>query len=406
MTTDLRDLLVVAVATGLAMAVSAVRGRGASDGVNVVGYFGAAAGLGERVRELAACLEAADVPVTRWDVTAGAMPRGRLRRVTIAVVTAVQLESVRHRVPEVFERPTIGYFFWELETVPDEQQWGIGLVDEIWAPTEFVRSAYSAATTRPVRLVPLPIADPGPVERRRTADAFTFLVSFDHRSVMERKNPIGAVQAFRRAFPDGRARLVVKTMNAVEQPAAAAQLRAAIGADERITIVDDCLSRDEHVGLLASVDALVSLHRSEGLGLHLAEAMWLGVPVIATGYSGNLDFMDESCAVLVDHSLVPVEFGGGAYDGEAVWAEPDVDQAAEAMRVLLANPERCCDLAAAGRRRMERQPDRATAGRAMAALLEGPLSAGNGARDTPTRRWRRGRGPLATRATTSTVEDR
>ena len=124
-----------------------------------------------------------------------------------------------------------------------------------------------------------------------------------------------------------------------------------------------------------AVDCLVSLHRSEGLGLHLAEAMWLGTPTIATRYSGNLDFMDDSNSLLVDARLVPVTGGEGVYPSTAVWAEPDVDEAADAMRRLAGDPGLGAKLSAAGRSKMEAQPSMADTGRLVARLLEleGPM---------------------------------
>ncbi len=123
------------------------------------------------------------------------------------------------------------------------------------------------------------------------------------------------------------------------------------------------------MAFIAATDALVSLHRSEGLGLHLAEAMWLGTPVVATRYSGNLDLMDDECSILIDAELVPVTRGQGVYPATARWAEPDLDQAAAAMRRLVGDPAFHERLVAAGRRRMEAQPSLADTGRMIAGLL-------------------------------------
>jgi glycosyltransferase involved in cell wall biosynthesis len=348
-------------------------------GVNVVGYLGATSGLGERARELVACLRAAGIPVSEWSADADDRPPPEVRATTIAVVTAVQLASVRDRLPLPFAgaRRTIGYFFWELQQVPDEQQWGIGLVDEIWVPTTFVRDAYAAATERPVRLAPLPVAAPPPVVHAAAPlgdGEFTFLCSFDHLSVMERKNPIGAVDAFRRAFPAADpdtppVRLVVKSIHGDRRPSAVARLEAAIGDDARIEIRDEHLDAPDQLALIESADALVSLHRSEGLGLHLAEAMWLGTPVLATGYSGNLDLMDESCAALVRYELTRVEHGDDAYPDTAEWADPDLDHAVELMRRLVRDGDWREALVAAARARMAAQPSRAEAGARLAALI-------------------------------------
>jgi glycosyltransferase involved in cell wall biosynthesis len=346
-------------------------------GVNVVGYVDAASGLGERARELVACLRAAGSDVSIWPAE-GVDPPPPVRTTTIAVVTAVQLAAVRDRVPAPFERAerTIGYFFWELAEVPDEQQWGIGLVDEIWAPTEFVRDAYAAATNAPVRIARLPIAEPSvPVVNGDGVEdrPFTFLASFDHLSVMERKHPIGVIEAFRRAFPeaDTSVRLVVKSINGEQRPAAVDRLRAAVEADSRIDLREQMLGPDDQIALLAQADAFVSLHRSEGLGLHLAEAMWLGTPVIATAYSGNLDLMDDGCAALVHHTMVPVSHGDGAYPESASWADPDLDHAAVLMRRMVDDEGWRRELIAAARQRMESQPSRAEAGAALMALLGG-----------------------------------
>jgi len=356
------------------------RRRRTAPGVNVVGYLDASSGLGERARELAACLRAAGVDVTEWsvpDTAEGREPASVIRRSTIAIVTAVQLASVRERLPTPFERAdhTVGYFFWELADVPDEQQWGIGLVDEIWTPTEFVRAAYAGATDRPVRLVPIPIPRPTVAAVASPNDRpFTFLTSFDHRSVMARKHPIGVVDAFRRAFPAGDepVALVVKSMHGDERPVAVERLRAAVGTDPRITLRDELVDTAAQHQLVADADAFVSLHRSEGLGLHLAEAMWLGTPVIATGYSGNLDLMDDTCAALVDHRLVDVSDGDGAYPETSRWAEPDLDHAAALMRRMATDEPWRHGLAAAARARMAAQPSRAAAGSAISRLLARP----------------------------------
>lgn len=349
-------------------------------GVNVVGYLDSTGGLADRARELVACLRAMDVGVSEWPLPApdGRSEDHRERTVydtTVAVVTAVQMATARVQVPEAFERcrRTIGYFFWELAAVPDEQHWGIGLVDEIWTPTSFVHDAYRSATERPVRVVPVPIAPPTPSGRDRAwfgfGDEVVFLANFDYLSSMQRKNPAAAIDAFERAFPAGdeQVRLVVKSINAdscrVDRDALAAH---ALG-DPRVELRDGRLDPDDLAALIAAADVFVSLHRSEGLGLHLAEAMWLGTPVIATGYSGSLDVTGEAAA-LVDHRLVAVSGGGDAYTG-GVWAEPDIDHAASLMSELAADGGARLRLAERARSRMASQPDRADAGRRIRSLL-------------------------------------
>jgi glycosyltransferase involved in cell wall biosynthesis len=226
----------------------------------------------------------------------------------------------------------------------------------------------------PVRVVDVPVPEPRPAPAPPdgfgvTPDRFEFLVTFDHLSVTERKNPIGAIEAYRRAFPEPRAdgpQLVVKSVNAAHRWSEHERVRLAAGFRSDICVVDRRLDRASQLALIRDVDCLVSLHRSEGLGLHLIEAMWLGTPTIATRYSGNLYFMDDSNAALIDATLVPVTRGEGFFPPQARWAEPDLDQAAEWMLRLVDDPSVGAALAAAGRAKMLAQATPAEAGAAIA----------------------------------------
>lgn len=364
-------------------------------GVNVVGYHHVASGLGEIAREIHRSLGDAGVPCTAVDVEATDSPRLRdpepvpavLYDKTIAVVAALQLPSAMHDLPAVSAAHDrlIGYWFWELDTVPDTHRLAIETVDEIWAPTEFVRSAYAGAIgegDKAVHLVPTtipePIVDPDDVASWRNEltagpDDTLFVVSFDLFSVIERKNPFGAIDAFKQAFADGRrdVRLVIKTMNGDQRPDDLQWIRDDVAGDTRITIIDRYVSDRELDALVAAADVYVSLHRSEGLGLHLAAAMWLRTPVIATGWSGNLDLMDHDTAALVDVRLIPVSNGRGAYPDGARWADPDLDQAAEWMRRLASDTELRERFASAAHERMQAQPAPAEIGTAMWAAIDG-----------------------------------
>ena len=259
---------------------------------------------------------------------------------------------------------------------------GLELVDEVWAPTRFVQEAYAASTDRPVRHVPLAIAEPavaplGRVDLGLGGNDFVVLVSFSHLSVMERKNPLGAIEAFRRAFPDAggvdaRARLVVKTLNGELKRDDARRLRAAAAEDERIEIRDGRVEHAELMALVQVVDVFLSLHRSEGLGLQIADAMWLGTPVVATDYGGSTDLVDAACAEVVPAGRVAVTNGDGAYPGSMSWADPDLDAAAAALRRLADDPDHAARLAAAARERIAAATDRGAAGRSIAKLARCP----------------------------------
>jgi glycosyltransferase involved in cell wall biosynthesis len=358
--------------------------------VNLVGYLTREASLGDVARRLGASVRTADV-ATSWIAyhrsaspelpDAPAVDQIVAYDTTLAVVTADQFPSLAGDHPELFRvtQRMIGYWFWELEQIPRAMRDAIRFVDEVWAGSRFVADAFSAVTRKPVRYVPIPVPQPVRSCRGRAefapladvGDRFVFLVVFDHLSVTERKNPAGAIRAFRQAFPTGDGPvLVVKSMNADLRWRQHQAVLAAAGDRTDIRFWDEHLTRDDQMALVATADCLVSLHRSEGLGLHLAEAMWLGTPTIATRYSGNVDFMDDSCALLIDAGRVKVGRGGqGVYPPDAEWADPDLGQAAEAMSRIAGDDALADRLAEAGRARMQAQPSLAETGQVIAGLL-------------------------------------
>jgi glycosyltransferase involved in cell wall biosynthesis len=260
--------------------------------------------------------------------------------------------------------------FWELPRLPRGWLPMLRAVDAVLAPTRFVQAACAEAVP-PDRVLHYPQAVflPEGVRPDRMAwglspTATVFVVSFDPGSDIDRKNPWAAIDSFRRAFPrDADVRLVIKTrpmQSGAEHLSQAEALRERVGDDPRVLIVDRTLSYEEVLGLYATCDVMVSLHRSEGLGLHLMEAMSLGKVVVATGWSGNTDFMSERDSVPVEYRLVPVRTGHSHYQSEVgragqVWAEPDVESAARAMRLLHDEPVRRHELGAAAARSMAKR---------------------------------------------------
>ncbi len=264
-------------------------------------------------------------------------------------------------------RRVIGYWAWELPVVPDDWRKGVRLVHEVWVPSRFVADAIASILPRdgsvPLRVIPHALAamPPKPFSRDRAsfglpADAVVVLTSFNFESSFARKNPLGAIDAFRRAFGDRRDRmLVVKVLNTGFDPASLAQLRQAISGVSNIVIVEQKFTNEDNLAFIAAADIVLSLHRSEGFGLVMAEAMMLGCPVVATAWSGNMDFMDEQSAALVTAKMVVPDDSAGVFAlPGAVWADPDLDQAAAHLRRLAEDPAARAALGEAGRRMVRR----------------------------------------------------
>ena len=337
--------------------------------VAVAGTFRAASGLGASARLCLAALRAGGVPAAALDITAALRQPARLDLPTPphepapgpgtlilhvnAPLTGMALLALgRGRAAG---KRIIGYWAWELPEVPAEWALGVGLVHEIWVPSSFTAAAIAPiARGRPVHVVPHPVArDPAPPrparpEGRPAGRPFTVLSLFDASSSLARKNPAGAIEAFRRAFgTDPGARLVLKTQRLDDAPAEAARLRA-LAAAPNIEILDATLDAAAMEALYADADVLLSLHRAEGFGLTIAEAMRRGMPVVATGWSGNADFLTPDVGVPVPWRLVPAEDPQRTYHHPRMrWAEPDLDAAAAALAALRADPAQGARLGAA-----------------------------------------------------------
>ncbi|WP_158879955.1 glycosyltransferase [Amycolatopsis anabasis] len=323
-------------------------------GVNVAGYLTAELGLGEMGRIVHRVVRESGVPVvsvveehslTKTVRTALDHPdtAGRPRfPVSVLAVNSDYTALLLNSHPEVgHHRYRIGLWAWELEEFPETMHAGFAHVDEVWTVSEFARRSIAAHSPVPVKVIPVPVLDPGPVTRppREPGAPARFLFAFDFNSTGGRKNPWGVVTAFRRAFP-GRddVRLTIKATNGHLHTAAAERLRRAIGDDPRIELLDRYLGVDELAALYETSDAYVSLHRSEGFGLTVAEAMVRGLAVIATDYSSTTEFFTADCGWPIPYTMTEVGPGWVPYQQEAVWAEPDLDAAARALREVADDP--------------------------------------------------------------------
>lgn len=322
--------------------------------IKIAGYLQGSHGIAASARLAARAFEALGVPVERVDVTDAKLDwSGRLTAPAHASAWIFHLNppellaALACLGPRQVQGPRYGYWAWELPRAPARWRADAALVDEVWAPSRYTAQALAGAAA-PVRVVPHPLfledyAAVTPAPRRA---AFQGAAVFDFNSSLARKNPQGAIAAWTRAFgSDPDCELTLKTQNGGLFPDQLAVLRAA--APPNVRIVDEVWPYEQVQGLIAGADVLVSLHRAEGFGLTPAEALALGTPVVATGRSGVLDFLDDSCALLVPSRPIPVADPQGVYRGQS-WADPDIEAAAAALVRLRTEPDLGRRLAEAG----------------------------------------------------------
>lgn len=327
-------------------------------GVNLAGYFAGELGVGELGRLLVDATERAGLPFTtrvhrrtrsRQDA-AFEETTGDLHPVTVAVVNADQFPQWVADAPDLSrDRYVVGVWAWEVERFPAYAE-AFALVDEIWTLSQHNRRAVARRTDKPVLTVPLPTRVPEPAPPLDLAalglpEGPYVLNAFDHLSVFGRKNPLGLVEAFTRAFGDGEGpALVVKAINGHLKPDDRDLLRQAAAGRGDVHLLEEYVGAAELGALMDGCLAYASLHRAEGYGLTLAEAMVRGRPVVATGYSGNLDFMDDTTALLVPVERVPIGRGHRPYPPQAHWGEPDLDVAAAHLRWVHEHPSEAAAL--------------------------------------------------------------
>lgn len=342
------------------------------EGADLVGYARGELGIGEDVRMISQALSLVGVPHAAINVPPDPSVRVEDRRLDDrltdrpshrAVVFAMTgTETVRVMAMRGFAetqgRYLIGHWPWELPSWPARWEGAYDLVDEIWTISRYVQDAFADRAPVPVVVMPPAVALPADYRRWVRADfnlpetAFLFHFSFDFLSYPHRKNPWACVEAFQRAFPlrSEPVGLVVKSMRGEKSKQAWRRLREISQNDRRIILIDRTMSRSEIIGLMACTDAYLSLHRAEGFGRGLAEAMLLGRPVIATDHSGSTDFITEQTGFPVSYRLVPIRRGqypGG--EGQR-WADPSLDHAAEQMRRVYEDADTAVQRARSGQR--------------------------------------------------------
>lgn len=356
--------------------------------VCVVGFHGSVLGIGEAARAFSESLRAAGGEAINWDVSALFGHDVRLGGDYVFTPPAeagafvlflnprelIQLMAMTGGKP--FEgRFCVGAWAWELESAPKNWRGAFRYVDEAWACSAFVAGAVRqrAPAGFPVRVLPHPVglatAQPDRAAFGLDPDKVVVLTAFDARSGFTRKNPLAAVRAFRRANRSGQGVLICKATGVEGAPDLIADLRSEIGKSGDVRFIDDWLTGAQMRALIASADIVLSLHRSEGFGLTPAHAMAAGKPVVATGWSGNTDFMSPADSALVGFDLVAVQDPQGLYR-HGYWAEPDLGDAAAQLQALIEDQEWRSILGARAQAAVAARLDPAAMGRQALAWLE------------------------------------
>lgn len=323
-------------------------------GVNLVGFVQSQSGLGEDVRMASAALEAVGIAHVLVNVQAGpSIPQqdnslahlltDRLPyEITIYCMSAFDMASLYlHRGEAFFAgQYRVGYWPWELPIFPVIWTEAYALVDEVWAASEFTAQAYRHHCTHPVRRLPCPVTLPQvqPVPRQDLAlhdeEAFVFVFPFDVNSYVTRKNPLSLVRAFRRAFPrrERRVALILRVNGIPDGHPGWLEVIAESLGDDRISILSGTFGRQKSLGIIAACDCLVSPHRAEGFGRNIAEAILLGIPVLATAFSGCTDFLAPEEEIAFE--TASVREGDYPFAAGLRWAEPSIDDMARRMKEI------------------------------------------------------------------------
>lgn len=331
----------------------------ASPGVNLIAYIRAEMGLGVVARGMAAALEAAGIPFNIINIESGNYSQHTDHSwahkevshsdydTTIVFMNPDQSLHLRTQVPATLlgDRYVVGQWYWELPELPDEWVKEFEFVDEVWAASQFIGDAVSRKTSRPVVRMPpvVQLIHDRSLSRAQLGlpeDRYLFLAMFDTNSVLQRKNPLGVLRAFKSAFEgsDSSAALVMKFNNPDYREPLLQSVREEMAGMENVILIDRIMDRAEVTSLIKACDCFVSLHRSEGFGLGPAEAMSLAKPAIITYWSGNVDYMTPDNSIAVDYKLVKLGQDYGPYKAHQSWAEPDLDQAAHWMKNLASDP--------------------------------------------------------------------
>lgn len=342
--------------------------------MNLIGSIRTETGVGESCRVAAKAFNAAQIPFGILNFKMNRITKNKdkswtkkeiikpIYKCNIFHVNASHMPAAyEHFGNDLFQgRYNIGYWAWELNNFPQKWAQSFNFVNEIWVPSTFVKEAISKKSPVPVIKIPhcVEIIFKKIFNRNYfnlPRERFLFLSMYDVLSLQERKNPKAVINAFKQAFKknDPFVGLVIKVNHGHKNPREIENLKKEIKGYKNIYLINEVLNRDEINGLLNSIDCFVSLHRSEGFGLGIGEAMYLGKPVIATNWSGNTDFMTHNNSFLVNYKFIKIGKDYGPYSSDQIWADPDIEHAAYYMNEISSNRKLAGMIGSEGQRTMQ-----------------------------------------------------
>lgn len=328
------------------------------DGVNLIGFIRGEIGLGQSCRLVATALNETNYgfSIYNYDVIETIKHNDYSWDSKILNSFPHNINVFHLNPPELIQaykvldlsvwenRYNIGYWLWELEDFPDEWLPALNLVDEVWTPAEFISKNLRKYTSKPVHTLTYPMVANTSNDFDRNyfglpLDQFLFITMYDINSTMERKNPMATIKAFKSAFDSNRTDvgLVIKVNNANEKEIA--MIKDMIYGYTNVYIIAKTFSKVEVNSLIKVCNSLVSLHRAEGYGLPLAEAMILGRPVIGTNWSANTEFMNAQNSCLVDFKLINLDQNYSMYKKGSRWADANIEHAAQYMNRLVSDAD-------------------------------------------------------------------
>ena len=330
--------------------------------VRILGFFGQTFGLAEAARRTFVCLEKSGLSVRATQIPYSGKHLGSNNTVKAEKKKPTNPDEIRifHFNGDHFDKLIgdwgesildckyrIGFWHWELPEFPDDYLSWFDMVDEIWVPSRFVFDAIAPKSPKPVQIIPLAldetILELPPPDREKfniPKKKIVFLITFDFYSIMERKNPISGIKAFQKLLEDNNYKnnihLVVKISNHHADLINFNLLKKEISkiGSNKVTLISKVIDRHEMFELMNSCDSIISLHRSEGFGLHLAEAIAMGKAVIATNWSGNIDFMNLENSYPVKYELIRITNTHGPYRKDCYWAEACINDAVHKMKLV------------------------------------------------------------------------